>query len=84
MVFTSAGRASVVSLPGYGATRNAIQTRKPTKEKRSSGAERDEKRALLLTAALRDRAITAVGKILLLNSRGTPYYILNTRDRPVI
>lgn len=37
MVFTSAGRASVVSLPGYGATRNAIQTRKPAKEKKKFG-----------------------------------------------
>jgi len=39
MVFTSAGQ-SVVSLAGYGATRNAIQTRK-----KSFGGERDEKHA---------------------------------------
>lgn len=46
MVFTSTGRASVVSLPGYGATRNAIQTPKADRggEKRSLGAGRDEKR----------------------------------------
>lgn len=40
MVFTSAGQ-SVVSLAGYGATRNAIQTRR----KKSFGGGRDEKHA---------------------------------------
>lgn len=42
MVFTSAGQ-SVVSLAGYGATRNAIQT--PGGKKKSFGGGRDEKHA---------------------------------------
>lgn len=59
MVFTSAA-ASVVSLPGYGATRNAIQTRKPAARKKVSAPS--AMKSIPLIAVLRDRVITAVGK----------------------